>query len=365
VNQKERLLLILVFALSLAAAISAWLGLHDHQLAFSIVATVLALLAGVSAVYLLQRRQRRSPGGTPTFNWKRIFGFAIIVILLTLVVGANWLARDRARAIIHPTRFLPSSTPEQFDIQDYQNVTFSSLDGLNLRGWYMPPKNGAVVIVLHGHGGNRDQLLLDTSFLIKQGFGALLYDARNCGESDGEMTTLGLKEIDDVRGALAFVQAQPGVDPKRIGIMGHSMGGATGIMAAAQTQDFRAVVSESAFSSLESLIRGNIQQLLGLPAFPFAPLTIFWGQVETGVDIQGVKPVLEINAISPRPILLIHGGLDDTIPVENAYQLYEAAREPKELWIIAGAYHCCLPQVGGEEYSRRIVEFFSQNLLKP
>ena len=134
-------------------------------------------------------------------------------------------------------------------------------------------------------------------------------------------------------------------------------------MSAARIPEIRAVVAESAYTSMEDNITNGVQRLAGLPAFPFAPLVIFWGQQEAGIDITEVRPIDEIAAISPRPVLLIHGESDSLIPVENSHQLYRAALEPKELYLIPNVGHQNFVRAVGEAYVQKITEFFDRYLL--
>jgi fermentation-respiration switch protein FrsA (DUF1100 family) len=289
--------------------------------------------------------------------------FAALLFTGAAVAGVLWITHARAYAIVHPARQPITASPESIGIMNYQLATFDSLDGLTLKGWYMPSQNGAVIIFIHGHGGSRTGLADEALAMIQQGYGALVFDLRNNGESQGNVTTFGLLETLDVRGAVDFVKAQPGVDADRIGVLGQSMGGATAIMSAARIPEIRAVVAESAYTSMEDNITNGVQRLAGLPAFPFAPLVIFWGQREAGINISEVRPVDEIASLSPRPVLIVHGERDDLIPVENAHHLYQAAQEPKELYLIPNAGHTNFVHAGGEAYVQKIVEFFDRNLL--
>jgi uncharacterized protein len=202
----------------------------------------------------------------------------------------------------------------------------------------------------------------EAGLVVAHGYGALLFDLRNHGQSEGDRTTLGLREVDDVRGATRFVRAQPGVDPAKIALFGHSMGGATVLLAAAQMPEIAAVLAESAYSSAEDNIAEGVQGLTGLPAFPFAPLVLFFGQREAGVDIRAVRPVDVIGQISPRPVLIIHGERDGLIPVQNAYRLYAAAGEPKQLYILPDVSHSGFLQTAPVEYPRRILAFLDAYL---
>ncbi|MEW5868870.1 MAG: alpha/beta fold hydrolase [Chloroflexota bacterium] len=358
-----RLLLPILACITAAACL--WLAQNFDLPQLNWISIILCLIAALSTLHALHLWQIKTDAAHLRAAMRRMLVFSLLALLLILAAGSMWITRSRVQVMIHPGRTFAEVSYAKTHIPDFQNVQFVTPDGLTLRGWYVPPHNKALVIFLHGHGGNRQQLALEAGLLVQQGYGALLYDARNCGESEGTITTLGLTEVNDMRGALQFLQSQPQVDPERIGLLGHSMGGSTALMAAAQIPQVRAVVSESAYASLEQNIRENLDHLLGLPPFPFAPLVIFWGQQETGLDISQANPVDQISTISPRPVLIIHGEQDSTILVENAHQLYQAARQPKELWILPDAMHCCLAQVGGEAYAQKLLEFFNQALLSP
>jgi fermentation-respiration switch protein FrsA (DUF1100 family) len=294
---------------------------------------------------------------------KRIGLIALAIIVLAIVGGVLWLTRERALALVHPTRGAITRLPESVGITGYQTITFTDSDGLTLKGWWVPPVNGATIIFVHGHGGNRQGLLDDAGILVRAGYGALLFDLRGNGESEGDLTTFGLLEADDVRAAFDFVTLQLGVDPNRVGLLGQSMGGATVLLAAAQLPQVKAVAALSAYTSMEDNIKNGVERLAGLPAFPFAPLVIFWGEQEAGMKIGQVRPVDAIAQISPRAVLLVHGDQDSLIPVENAYALYEAASEPKELYIVPGAGHQSFLPIAGQPYADKLTSFFDQYLL--
>lgn len=319
---------------------------------------ILFCLAGfVLVLFLLQRQAKQNK----IKIWK-LFVFALGLALFLSILAASQLARKSALSYIHPTRVSITQKPESFGISTYRDVQFPTPDGLLLRGWYIPARNGAAIILVHGHGGNRTQLLSEAALLSQEGYGVLMYDARNCGESEGQVTTFGLLEANDLRGALDFILDQPEVEADRIAVLGHSMGGATAILAAARMPEIQAVVVESTYANLENNLRAHLDRYTGLPYIPFGPLVIFWGEYESRVKLDQVRPVDVIAAISPRPILIVHGAQDDVMPLENAYQLYEAASEPKELLILEEAGHCCLARDGGEIYQQWMLNFFREML---
>ncbi len=356
-----------ILPLSLLSALLSSAGpemLWKAPLVRLIVACGCLLAAGV-VVRTLHRRHTSAATRLAAGALWRLAGVALGALGLVLAAAGIVVARAQAHALVHPAHVTTLITPETVGLADYQPVNFPSSDGLTLRGWYVPPRNGAVIIFVHGFAGNRSAFLPEAALLARRGYGALLFDLRNSGESDGDTTTLGLREVNDVEGAVDFVLAQSGGAVNRVGLMGISMGGATAILAAARLPQVSAVVAESAYTSLPDSLGVTFKQMTGLPPFPFAPLVVFFGEREAGLRISQVRPVAAVAAISPRPILLVHGCQDTVIPVSNAQALYAAAGEPKELYLVEGAGHGGFLQAEPQDYPRRLVEFFDQSLLEP
>ena len=82
-----------------------------------------------------------------------------------------------------------------------------------------------------------------------------------------------------------------------------------------------------------------------------------------GYPFQAVRPLDAVAKIAPRPLLLIHGTADTVIPVVHSYRLYEAAGDPKELWIFEGAQHCGGYFADRPAYVQRVAEFFAKALV--
>jgi len=291
--------------------------------------------------------------------WRNLGCFLLVLIGLAMVAVVLGLVWWQADAFLHPARHLPAETPADRGL-DYRDVEFTSTDGLTLRGWYLPSKNGAAIIAGHGIGGSR--LLEPTVLLARHGYGVLAFDWRAHGESDGELCTFGYYEVRDVEGALAWLQEQADVDPDRIGMLGESMGAVTAIRAAAALPDIRAVVADSAYPDLEEAV-GAIWRGTGLPAFPFVPLQIALGEWITGLELDAMQPLEDVATISPRPILILAGGQDPITGPDAGQRYYEAAGEPKELWFEPEMEHVSFWRVAPGEYERRVVGFFDAALL--
>ncbi len=294
--------------------------------------------------------------------WFNLLCAFVVASLIGTAVVVTDLSYRNACALISPRRRPVASSPAERGLS-FEPVTFISTDGLHLAGWYIPSHNGATIILCHGLGANRLDMLPQAVLLAEHGYGSLLFDFRAHGESEGEMVTYGYAETDDVLAAVDYLLARPDVDPQRIGILGGSLGAATAIRAAARSTHLKAVVAESAFTSLEDEVASSFKVFSGLPAFPFAPLTVAFAQRQTGLRISEVRPIDDIPSIAPWHVFIIHGTDDDMIPAEQGLRLYEAAGEPKELWMVDMMGHGSALGIFPDEYEGRVISFFDQSLL--
>ncbi len=256
--------------------------------------------------------------------------------------------------ILHPPRIVPpGNTLRKFDIP-FQDVELVTEDGVRLAAWYTPPRNGAVILLAHGYGDNRPEWVYE--ILAKTGYGVLAWDARAHGESGGEISTVGYLEVLDVKAALDFALTQPEV--RHVGGWGGSMGGATMIRAAAQFPQIEALFVDSTFSSLDD----EINYLVPYPLVN--PLAKIMLGVETGIRVEDISPVDVIADISPRPVYLVQGTADETAPPDSAEILYNAAREPRFLWVEKDAPHLAIYLNNPRRYKRRLIGFFDRWLLE-
>jgi dipeptidyl aminopeptidase/acylaminoacyl peptidase len=199
-------------------------------------------------------------------------------------------------------------------------------------------------------------------FLHGAGYSVFTYDSRSRGQSGGSAVTLGALEQYDLLSAIDYLETRGDVDGTKIGALGVSMGGATSILAAAQDRRIRAVVSDCGYSDVRSVIASSFRRFIGLPAFPFAPITVLVAEWRTGVRVDSVRPMDKIGLIGPRAVLLIHGLDDADVPPAHSARNFAAAKEPKELWWVHGAGHGSSREMAGAEYADRVVSFFHRHL---
>jgi dipeptidyl aminopeptidase/acylaminoacyl peptidase len=193
--------------------------------------------------------------------------------------------------------------------------------------------------------------------LAKHGYGVFTFESRPCAGMGP--TSLGYAEVEEVADALDYLLSRPEVDPQRIGVYGFSSAGATSIMAAARLPSLRAVVAEGGYGDFgDNALGRDPGHGLGayfLLLFRWGFRSAYWW---TAGDINALSPSTVISQIRPRPILLIYGSQEPSLP--GAYQQLQAAGDNAELWVVEGANHGTYRFVAPEAYEERIAAFFDE-----
>ena len=290
-----------------------------------------------------------------------------LVVLLVLLGAVSYISYSAADSLVHSPHEKALDAPENYGYTNYENVSFPAADdpSLTLKAWYFPPsteKNGATIIYVHGFQAERSWLLSQARFMIDEGYGALMLDLRNSGESDGDTTYFGEKEWHDVEGAVNYLRTRPEVNMDALGIMGRSMGGGVVIRSQAEMGVFKFVIAQSTFTSIPELVTDVVPLSTGLPSFPFAPMIVFFAERETGVDINAVNSVNELQRFNNTPILIMHGIEDDWIPFAQGQALFEAAKEPKQFYAIEGAKHFPVLDADPDGIKKTLLDFVHEYL---
>lgn len=279
-----------------------------------------------------------------------------------VVAGALGLAAYTGHYLNGPRRrrYLDGYTFSPWEVQvDYEPVEWT-VEGATVRGWWLPrPESQQVVIGCTGHRGAKHELLGIGSGLWRAGYNVLLFDFRGRGESDGDICSLAYHELADLHGAVAYTLGR--MPQAELGVIGYSMGAAVALLGTAAEPRIRAVVADSPFASIRRVV-GSAYTQRRLPAAPMLRLSDAVNRWRYGYDYGAVQPVDVVAAIAPRPLLLIHGSEDRTIPLDHGEEIYAAAGEPKELWVIPGAGHCGGYFVDRAAYVARVTDFFARSL---
>jgi fermentation-respiration switch protein FrsA (DUF1100 family) len=313
-----------------------------------LLATVAGLVLIVVGIVTLWRTRRLDESRTRRYLRRGLIGAVGLVVAFELVAPI-----PISFALTHKAR----SPVEAVDLgRDYETPGLETEDGIQLRSWYVPSQNGAAVIVFPGRSGPVEHARM----LVRHGYGVLLLDRRGEGESDGDGNLFGWGGDEDLRAAIAFLNARPDVEDGRIGGLGLSVGGELMLEAAAETGDLAAVVSEGAgYRSIReaSQLSGAADRVL----LPQTALITAWTAIFAN---EGPPPSLEdlVPRISPNAVFFVY-----TRPGQGGEGLnpayYEAAMEPKALWEVPGADHTGGIDAQPQEYERRVVAFFDRELL--
>ena len=242
---------------------------------------------------------------------------------------------------------------------DFSEVSFESSDGLDLEGWWIPADDPSrAVVLVHGLDASKSSpyVLETASIYSRAGYGVLMFDLRGHGESEGERTSLGYQEVRDVQGALGWLKDR-GFDPEEVVLHGWSMGAATVVRCAPGT-DVAAVVEEAGYADLPLLLRDQLPEASGLPAF-FNPGIFLTAKLFLDFDPWGVRPKEDAKELSEKgtPFFIIHSPDDGVVPFEHG-RLFAAAYPKAKMWEVEGYDH--VEAYTHPEYQQRLLDFLDE-----
>ena len=318
----------------------------DYTGLLAIPAGLMLLVVGVVTLWRSRRLDERMPR---RYLRRALLGVAGLVVL---VVGIYPLVSSYGQ-----THIGRAVVPEPELGADFEEVSFTTDDGLELYGWYVPSKNRAAVIAFPGRKGPQRQ----TRMLVRHGYGVLLFDRRGEGDSEGDPNAVGWNGDRDIKAAIAFLRKRPDVDPDRIGGIGLSVGGELMLETAAETDALKAVVSEGAGirSVREASELSWEQKLMAVP---------IWGGITAATAVfsdDAPPPNLNdvVERIAPRPVFFIYAARGQG-GEELSQDFYESAGEPKDVWEVPKGGHVGGAEALPREYERRLIAFFDEALPK-
>ena len=266
---------------------------------------------------------------------------------------------------------------------DAEEVELKTPDGLTLLGCYLhatAPRKGVVLFALE-FASNRWACVPYCSFLREAGYDVFTFEPRGQGKSSVQPGYEPLQwvtdfEVIDFRTALDYLKNRADRHPRGVGLFGLSKGASAALIAAAKDDFVRCFVVDGIFATYATMVPYMAQWVFIYTRVPWIarliPNWYFAFAARIAVRILERErachyPLLErhLPMLSPRPLLMIHGGADNYIKPEMARSLFERVREPKELWLVENANHNQAFHQAGEEYKRRVLEFFEKHLALP
>lgn len=247
------------------------------------------------------------------------------------------------------------ASPDAYNLPYEETVFVSSELQQPVNGYFIPGDNGATIVVPPAYTSGRGNQLHEIAVLHKHGYSVLAFESRSCM---GHSVSLGYAEVSEVGDALAYLETRDDVDMEKLGIHGFSAGGVTTIMAAARYPIFKAASAEGGYHDFAEQLRDNVQHQW--PGFGFLyELGVYIGyRLKTGHDLTVLSPVSVIGQIAPRPVLLIYGSAEPSLP--GARMQLAAGGDSAELWEVPGAWHGSYLHSAPEEFERRVVEFYDR-----
>jgi uncharacterized protein len=282
------------------------------------------------------------------------FALRLLAVILTLWLVAGFIAEWTT---LHPARRDVGPTPAARGMA-YTDVTFRTRDDLTLRGWWIPGTRHQTIVMVHGLSNTRQEPLDKAGYLHEAGYNLLVFDLRGHGRSDGSGTTMGYRETQDARAAVAEARS---LDGGPIALFGYSLGGAIVVEAGAADPDVKAVVEDSGFSSVGDVFMARFSEVTRLPDLPWAAPLLAFGQLDIGTSLWNVQPVAAAAALH-KPLLAIIGGADTIVPPSEGLAIFRAAPGPKQLLMIPTAGHVGAYYTAKATYERTVLDFLASSL---
>jgi dipeptidyl aminopeptidase/acylaminoacyl peptidase len=248
---------------------------------------------------------------------------------------------------------------------ELQEASLTAADGVTLRAWFIHPQayNGSAVVLLHGITDNREGVAGYGKVFLDHGYAILLPDARDHGESGGELATYGIRESDDIHRWVDWIyQHDP---PRCVYGFGESYGAALMLQSLAREPRYCAVVVESPFSTAREMSYERVSGPLHVqPWFgrtlgrPVIAAAVLYARLRYGIDLMQPSP-LDALERSRVPVLLIHGDQDHNISPRHSIILAHAAPDHVQLWLVPGAAHTGAWAAAHQEFELRVLQWFN------
>ena len=286
---------------------------------------------------------------------------AVSACMAAVILGAVGVGELLTGAAPTAVDSLAGTLSTDFPVEPVQiSVNTASPDAdARVHGWMRRgARGGGVVLLVHSIRSNRVEMLSRAKFLNAQGYGVLLIDLQAHGETLGDRITFGARESEDVGASVAYLREN--FPSERIAAIGVSLGAAA-IVLAQHALRLDAVVLESLHPTIEEAVENRLRLHLGVFGPTLSPLLLSQLSFRLNISPGELSPITRIGNLN-APLLLISGTDDQHTKVAETRRLFDAARQPKEMWIVPGGGHFNMHAYAGKEYEDRILDFLERYL---
>ncbi|MEQ3363232.1 alpha/beta hydrolase [Raoultibacter massiliensis] len=236
-------------------------------------------------------------------------------------------------------------------------------DAFDLSGFIYPASDPSDrwVLLVHGYTNSHHDVEYLGARYAAHGYNVLAPDLRAHGQSGGDLIGMGWTDRCDLLLWIDYLIGRFGADVSIV-LHGVSMGAAAACMASGEIipAQVKAVVSDCAFTDLQSMLAGQVKKLFGLPRHPVVDDARIMLKARGGYDIKHASALEQVKK-SITPTLFIHGSSDGFIPASMARELFEACRAPeKRLLVVAGAGHALSAQTDPSLYFDTVFDFLEK-----
>ena len=257
-------------------------------------------------------------------------------------------------------------------LQDYpyDGVRIQVADEVELAAWWIDAKNpdsNKTVMVTHGIGTSKQDFntLLPTAMLVKNGFNVLLVDQRDAGEStcvDGRHSA-GQEESSDFAVVADWLVSDKGLSAANIGMFGISGGAVAASLLPAKSNNVSAFAMEGTIFDFNAAATQEVEYQ-GFPGFLWQ-FALIAARVLHGTDLTETSVKEGIDSAGIRPMLILHGEIDQRLPYQSSVDFYDYAKSVGadiELEGFANADHTEGMLTESDRYAAALAEFFDRSL---
>lgn len=303
-------------------------------------------------------------------------GFIIVFVIVSLLLSLGYGIG------VYFVGYALSPTNQSFETEDSSNsqknmtidqvigyrfmeqtkpMLISAKDSIRLNGQYLTHENNHMwAILIHGYKSDNTTMMAFGAQYYEKGYNVLLPNNRAHGTSQGDYIGMGWLDKDDIACWVDWIVSQD--SQAQIILHGVSMGGATVMMTAGDNLDHViGYIEDCGYTSVWDIFASELDKRFSLPTFPVLDVSNLVGQLKAGYSFKEASSIEQLKK-SKRPILFIHGGKDDFVPVEMVYKNYEAANCVKDIYVVENAGHAESEDYNKEEYWNKVFKFIDEKI---